>query len=109
MIFMNFVFYLQFSKNSDIILGDFNVVILRRIRGKFETYREADAFQFVLDIVIVGFLPSISKNSDIILGDFNVIILRRIRGKFELYREADAFQFVLNIVIVGYKLIFIKL
>ena len=109
MIFMNFVFYLQFSKNSDIILGDFNVIILRRIRGKFETYREADAFQFVLDIVIVGFLPSISKNSDIILGDFNVIILRRIRGKFETYREADAFQFVLDIVIVGYKLIFIKL
>ena len=42
-------------KNSDIVLGDLNVIILRRIRGEFETYREADAFQFVLNIVIVGY------------------------------------------------------
>jgi hypothetical protein len=53
--FYKFCFLPSIPKNSDIVLGDLNVIILKRIGGKFETYREADAFQFVLNIVIVGY------------------------------------------------------
>ena len=49
-----FVSNLQ-SQDSDIVLGDTNVKVPGRIKGKTEAYRKADASQYVLDTVTVGY------------------------------------------------------
>ena len=48
--FYKFCFLLSITKIY--CSGRYIVIILKRIRGKFEAYRKA--FQFVLDIVFVG-------------------------------------------------------
>ena len=49
-----FVSNLQ-SLDSDIVLGDTNVKVPGRIKGKTEAYRKANASQYVLDTVTVGY------------------------------------------------------
>jgi hypothetical protein len=52
--FHEFVSNLQ-SQTSDIILGDTNTKVPGRIKGQTEAYRKADASQYVLDTVTVGY------------------------------------------------------
>ena len=49
-----FVSTLQ-SKTPDIILGDTNTIVPGRIKGRTEAYRKANASQYVLDTVTVGY------------------------------------------------------
>ena len=49
-----FVSSLQ-SKTPDIILGDTNTIVPGRLLGRTEAYRKANASQYVLDTVTVGY------------------------------------------------------
>ena len=49
-----FVSNLQ-SETPDVLLGDTNVKVPGRIKGKTEAYRKANASQYVLDTVTVGY------------------------------------------------------
>ena len=49
-----FVSNLQ-SENSDVVLGDTNVIVPGRIKGKVDAYIEADASQYVFNTVSEGY------------------------------------------------------
>ena len=51
---LEFISNLQ-CETPDVLLGDTNVKVPGRIKGKVEAYRKAKASQYVLDTVTVGY------------------------------------------------------